>query len=369
MNKIILVLVNHPNVIYNFRAELLVELLAKGYKVIISSPSVHNLEFLVEKGAIYEHVSLERRGKNFFKDFSIVNNYVKLVKKYKPNIILSYTIKPNLYGSFVSHLFKVPIIITITGLGHAFEKNSFLRNFLLVLYRVIFKKVYYIIFQNKANQIFFMKHNINGRNNILVNGSGVNITKFNHFPYENTETLNFLFVGRVIKDKGIDLFLRSAEFFKARYKNVVFHVLGECDASYIVIINDYVKKGLIEYHGQTKDVLPYYRMASAIIHPSFHEGMSNTLLEASAVGRPCIASNIPGCFEIIDHSHSGYLFEYGNQDELNRYLDKFIQLSFKEKENFGIKSRKIIEENFDRKNITQNYIKIIESFLTRNLLE
>ena len=363
MSKVILILVNHEIVIYNFRKELVEELMDKDYEVIISCPYGKNIEKLITLGAIHEDIIINRRGINPIKDFVLLYHYRKLVKKYKPDLLLSYTIKPNIYGGLISRITKTPIIVNITGLGTAIEKKGLLKWITTKLYKIALKKADILFFQNIENQDYMLKKGITGNRYKLIPGSGVNVEKFNLLEYPPNSTLNFIYVGRVMKAKGIDYYLELARLFKIKNPNIVFHILGDCEEDYQSVLEDYQRKGYILYHGKVDDVSEYYKIAHAIVLPSFHEGMSNVLLEASSSGRPVIASKIPGCLEIIVEGISGFTFEAKNQLSLNDAIDKFIHLSYEEKREMGLKARYKVKSDFDRKKIVNIYMGEIKRLL------
>jgi glycosyltransferase involved in cell wall biosynthesis len=363
MSKVILILVNHEIVIYNFRKELVEELIDKDYEVIISCPYGKNIEKLITLGAIHEDIIINRRGINPIKDSVLFYQYRKLVKKYKPDLLLTYTIKPNIYGGLISRITKTPIIVNITGLGTAIEKKGLLKLITTTLYKIALKKADTLFFQNSENQDYMLKKGIIGNRYKLIPGSGVNVEKFNLLEYPPNSALNFIYVGRVMKAKGIDYFLESARLFKIKNPNINFHILGDYEEDYQSVLEDYQRNGYILYHGKVDDVREYYKIAHAIIHPTFHEGMSNVLLEASSSGRPVIASNIPGCLEIIDEGKSGFTFEVKNQISLNNAIDNFINLSYEEMKQMGLNAREKVIAEFDRKKIVNIYIEKIKNIM------
>jgi glycosyltransferase involved in cell wall biosynthesis len=363
MNKTVLVLVNHEIVIYNFRKELIKSLVDQGYYVIISCPNGKDIDKLTKLGAIHITSPIDRRGISLIKDFNLFYHYKNIVKKYKPRVILTYTIKPNLYGGFVSRLTKTPILVNITGLGTALQKKNFLYFFLLKFYKHALKNAHTIFFQNKENLNFMLNKGIIIQNYQMLPGSGVNINEFNYIDYPPDSSLNFLYVGRVMKAKGIDYYLEAAKTIKLKYPNTNFHIIGDFEEDYKKILDFYNEQNFIVYHGKVSDVKMYFKKSHIIVHPSFHEGMSNVLLEASSSGRPIIASNIAGCREIIDEGINGFMFEVGNQLSLVNKIEKFISLSYEEKKLMGMRGREKVSLEFNRSKVVDIYMDIIKKIM------
>ena len=357
--KKILILTNSLSGFFNFRKELINVLIKEGFEIYMSAPSDIKKNFFENKGIHLIETKIERRGINPLKDFRLLMGYFRFIKKIKPNLILSYTIKPNIYGGLAARFTKTQYIPNITGLGSAVENKGILRLITLTLYRIALKKAKVIFFQNKENMDFMNKHKINGKKSILLPGSGVNLEEFKYQDYPKDDIVHFLFVGRIMKAKGIDYYLEAAKFIKTKYPNTVFHVIGDYEEDYKATIESYERDNIIKYHGRTNDISRYQAISHAIIHPTFFEGMSNVLLESAASGRPIIASKIPGCIETFDEGISGLVFEVKNQESLNQTIETFLKLSYQDKMNMGIKGREKVEKAFDRTFIINEYMKVI----------
>lgn len=362
----ILVLANFSSGLYDFRNELLAELL-KGNKVVVSIPDEVKRKELEEEGCEVVHTSINRRGINPFEDLSILIEYKRLLKKIQPDIVLTYTIKPNVYGGFLCRWKKIPYITTITGLGSAFQKQGILRWLIVRMYRMALKEAECIFFQNTQNKKIFEQCRIRGKESVLVNGSGVNLNRhsFEEYPGLNVRTLRLLFIGRIMKEKGIEEFLKAAE--KLHNKDTVFEVLGGCDENYQAMLADYEKRDIVKNFGFQTNVHEYIKAASVIVLPTYHEGMSNVLMEASATGRPVIASNISGCKEVFEEGVTGFGCEPRNADSLIAAIEKFLALDVEERAEMGRQARRKMEQEFDRKQVTDVYIKEINKVLiTKN---
>ena len=368
IRKKILMLGNSEIVIYNFRLELVERLLADGHEVIISSPPGEKIEKLVEMGCVHDSVEIDRRGTNPVSEIRLLVHYYKLIKKVQPDIVFSYTIKPNIYGALAARKMGVPYVTNVTGLGSAIENKGLLQRFMIQLYRISLSKVQTVFFQNEKNRQLFSNHKIAVNKHIILPGSGVNLKKFNLLKYPSTkETINFVFISRIMKEKGIDEFLEAAKKIKEKYPQTRFHIAGFFEEEYEKVIEDYTKRKIIQYHGMLSDVRELLSKTHCTILPSYHEGMSNVLLESAASGRPILASNVPGCIETLDEENSGYSFEPQNTKSLIAAIERFLALSHKEKENMGLAGREKMEKEFDRQVVVNNYLeelnKVIEKVL------
>ena len=289
----ILILANNDLGLYNFRKELIQKLLELKNEVYISLPDGPKVKELEKMGCKYIETNIDRRGTNIIKDLKLLKRYVKIIRQVSPEIILTYTIKPNIYGGIASRLMKTIYIENITGLGTALENAGFVQKITKLLYKIALKKAQCIFVQNTEN-LKFMKKNIGYANKFkLIPGSGVNLEKFKLLEYpEENDKIRFLFVSRIMKEKGIEQYLETAKYITNKYKNTEFHILGFCEQKYEQKLQELQKEGIIYYHGRQDDIIPYLRKASCLMHPSYYpEGMSNVCLEASASGRPVITTN------------------------------------------------------------------------------
>ena len=327
----ILILSNNDLGLYNFRRELIEKLIELNNKVFISLPQGPKISELEKFGCKYIETAVDRRGINPIKDLKLLFKYIKIIKNIKPDYVLTYTIKPNLYGGIASRIVKVPQIANITGLGTAMENKGVLQKIAIVLHRIALKKVKCCFVQNTENLEFLKKHKIAQDKLKLIPGSGVNLEKFHllDYPKEN-DPIEFLFISRTMKEKGIDQYLEMAEHIKNKYPNTEFHILGFCEQEYEQKLQELQAKGIIKYHGRQDNILPYMQNASCIIHPTYYpEGMSNVLLEACACGRAIITTNRAGCREIVDDGINGCIVEEKNSNDLIKKVEKFINLSNK----------------------------------------
>lgn len=356
-NKKVLFLVNHELVIYNFRKELVTELLNNGYEVYISSPGGEKIDKLIHLGAMHIETNIDRHGINIFQDLRLIRHYSKIIKKLQPLVVLTYTIKPNVYGGFAAKKNKIPYIANITGLGTGLENRSILKLLIIILYRLSFSNINTVFFQNSTNLEFFKKNKISENNNVLLPGSGVNLDDFSYQTYPNSQIIHFAFISRIMKEKGIDLYLYAAKEIKRKHKNTVFHVCGFCEQEYEDILKSLSDKGIIIYHGMIDNVKQMLTSIHCLIHPTFYpEGMSNILLETAAIGRPIITTNRPGTKEIVNDSITGFLLEELSGDSLVKKIEMFLRLKNEEKIELGVQGNKKVTNEFNRKIVIDNYI-------------
>ena len=365
MSKI-LFLVNHDVGIYNFRLEIIQRILAEGHQVIVSSPYGKRIDDLIKEGCEYREIKLSRHGKNPFNECILIARYIKLIKNIRPDVVISYTIKPNIYGGFVCSLTKTPYISNITGLGTAVKNGGIIQKLVCFLYRIGLRKSHKIFFQNKGNMEFFANKNICEDKHHLIPGSGVNLQRFypQEFP-ESDNVVKFLLIARIMKDKGIDEYLQAAEFIKEKYPNTEFHICGFCEPEYENKMDEIKNKGTVVYHGMVQDVRVLLKDMHCTVLPSYHEGMANVLLESAAFARPVIATNVPGCQETFDDGVTGFGCEAKSSQSLIDAIEKFLSLSHKEKENMGKEGRIKMEKCFDRQIVVEAYMKEINTILNK----
>ena len=364
MSKI-LFLSNHFITLYSFRKELITELCSLGYDIYISTPDDAQNVFFENLGCKIIPTEINRHGMNPLKDIKLIFKYIKVLKEKKPDIVLSYTIKPDVYGGIACSIMKTPYITNITGLGSGVENGGIIQKIIIELYRVSMKCAYVIFFQNRQNMNYFISKRISKSEKYrLIPGSGVNLQKFNILPYPNEDNMvNFVFISRIMKEKGIDHYFEAAKFIKKKYPNTTFHVCGFFEQDYEKKILDLQQRNIIVYHGMVQDVRSILSISHCIIHPSYHEGMANVILEAAACGRPCLCSDIPGCREAVENGETGFLFQSKNTQSLINVIEKFLTLSNKEMKLMGEKARKKMEQEFDRNIIINSYIKEINNVM------
>lgn len=360
--KKILILSNSSGGLYDFRNELIRELLEE-YQVTVSIPDQVRTKELSEEGCRVVQTPINRRGVNPIEDMKLIKAYRKLLKDEKPDLVLTYTIKPNIYGGFCCGRMKIPYISTVTGLGSTFQKKGILLKVIVAMYRMGLKKCACVFFQNEENRKIFDFYHIKGKSSRLVKGSGVNLQRHPLEIYPEREEVHFLFVGRMMREKGIEELLAAAENLAG--PKVKFELLGYCDEDYQDRLDEFEKKGYIRQLGFDPDVHEYLKNCSALVLPTYHEGMSNVLMEASATGRPVIATNISGCREIFEEGVTGLGCNPKSSEDLIRALKEFLMRSREERAQMGQKAREKMEKEFDRKKVALDYMEEIQTLTNR----
>ena len=360
----ILVLANVSGGLYKFRKELL-ESLVKDYEVYFCVPKGEFVEKIKNIGCTFIPCEgLERRSTNPIKDLQLLRFYQSVLDIVKPDVVLTYTIKPNVYGGIACRRKGIPYIANITGLGTSIENGGVLSKIATTLYKVGLKNAWCVFFQNEANRIFFVTNKFVRGKTRLIPGSGVNLALYQFMQYPSTEMgLRFLFVGRIMKDKGIEEFLTAIITLHQENKDVTADVVGGCEENYLEALEQAEKTGAIRYHGLQPDVRPFYKNCHCVVLPSYHEGTSNVLLEASATGRPVIATRVPGCQETFDEEITGLGCEVKNANSLLEAMKRFVGIPLEQKIVMGKAAREKMEREYDRSIVINTYMEELKSVI------
>lgn len=348
--------------LYNFRKELLAELIKQNNEVYVSLPNDEYVPKLKRFGCQFIETQIDRRGTNPIQDAQLLINYIKLIRRINPDVVLTYTIKPNVYGGLACRITKTPYITNITGLGTSVENKGIIQKITLMLNKVGLKKASCLFFQNETNRKFFLKHNIVKNKTKLIPGSGVNLNHHTFEEYPEDDGKNkFLFIGRMMKSKGIEELLQAVKIVKGKYPNTQFDLIGPCEEDYHQQLAELNQLGLIHYHGQQDDVHSFIKESHATVLPSYHEGTANVLLESASSGRPVLASRVPGCIETFDEDVSGFGFEVKSVESLVEAITKFINLPYEQKKAMGLAGRRKMENEFDRRIVINAYLEEINN--------
>ena len=362
----ILVLSNSFSGLHSFRKEVFQAFRDQGWDVCISCPvekDTEKAEWFRNIGCNIIDTQFNRQGMNPVADFKLMLTYRSIIKQTKADVVLSYTIKPNLYGGLASAICGIPQIANITGLGAAVEYPGLLQRFTILLYKVCMRKTRLVFFQNAANRKFCQDHKMVKGRTQLIPGSGVNLQFHTQKPYPaETGPVRFLFVSRIRKEKGIEEYLAAAETIGKEFPNTEFHIIGSCEGDYEERLHELTAAGIVNYHGSQSDVRPFMEQACCIIHPSFYpEGMSNVLLEACATGRPVITTNRPGCGEIVDDGITGFIVREQDKQDVIDKVRRFLALGYEQRKQMGFAARKKVEREFDRNIVVNAYVNEIKS--------
>lgn len=373
--KLILV-ANSAFTLLNFRKELMLKLVSLGYAVTAICPdecSLTNCDVRKEfynLGVSYYPVKFSRNGLNVFSDIKFLFHLSLIFKEVRPDYVLNYTIKPFIYGSIAAKLFRnIKVLSNVTGLGYIFTDNSFkvrvLRSLVLIQLKLASKCNDVIFFQNPDDLSDYYSWGVVNKKQFtkIINGSGVNLDEFPPIQSFEKKDVHFLFIGRLIKDKGIYELIESAKIIKSLYEEVVIDVVGPIDSNPNSLkksdIEEFSANGLVNYHGSTNNVLPFLRKCDVFVLPSYREGTPRTILEALAVGRPIITTNAPGCRECVVDGKNGYTVPVRNTHELVIAMTNLIE-SPQLRLEMGAESRQVAESKYDVNIVVRDIIDAIE---------
>lgn len=355
----VLVAVNYARSLFSFRREVIEGLVGAGHQVVISAPEdVEVRRHFEEIGCRYVATEFDRLSKNPFKDLALLRHYRSILRQEEIDVALTYTIKPNVYCGVAARMCGVPYLSNITGLGNSIENPGWLQKLTLAMYRVGTAKSACVFFQNAHNRDFLIQKGFRFKNVHLLPGSGVNLDKFSIMPYvAEQEPVRFLYIGRMLKDKGIDHLIDAAQIIKDEFPDVEFHLVGGCqEQQYLDILKECETRGMIIWHGEQSDVKSFIGQSACLIHPSYHEGMSNVCLENAASGRPVITTNVPGCRETVDDGVTGLLVNPRDTGDLVAKIRQFLSLSYEQRRQMGLRGREKMEREFDRQIVVKAYL-------------
>lgn len=349
---------NHSFMLYKFRKELIKELL-RIYDVTLVMPAKEYTEEFKQMGCSIIDVDVDRRGINPVTDLKLLKKYKALLKEHRPDMVLTYSIKPNIYAGLAAKQLKIKYCCNITGLGTAFQK-PLLASFVTMLYKMAFSKVKTVFFENESNQKLFLdKKIVKESQTCLLHGAGVNLDEFYFAPCCNSSTTRFIFIGRIMKEKGVDELFEAFQRLVEEHYDVHLDIVGPFEDDYEQKIKELDQRDSYNYHGFISDVRPYLENVHCLVLPSYHEGMANTILEASSMARSVIASNIPGCKEgIIDHK-SGLLVNVKDSNDLYEKMKEYVSYNLDKKASMGIEARTLMEHKFDKNKVVKKTIEHI----------
>jgi glycosyltransferase involved in cell wall biosynthesis len=358
--------------LYNFRLPLMRALKDKGYEVIAVSPEDGKYSELLKKEFSFFAVkSLDRKGTNPIKDLKLFFEYFLLFRRLKPDLVINFTIKPNIYGSISAGLLGIPSISVVTGLGYVFIRESWLTKFVKLLYWLAFRFNRAVVFQN-SEDMKTLENLCEGRC-LLIESSGVDLK---HLDPElckeaKKDGFTFLFVGRLLTDKGIYELIRAYEKLKKEKPKVKLIIVGSPDEGNPNSISKgelekWVKEGLIEWHGFQEDVRPFYCMADCVVLPSYREGVPRVLLEAMAMEKPIITTDAPGCKNVCVDVVNGFLVKPKDVESLYLAMKGMVELGDEKLKEFGKAGRRLAEEKYSVEKIVGEYINLIEAVLSKS---
>lgn len=357
----------------NFRAGVMTELVQTGYEVVIIAPKDSDITFLKQNQIRLIPIEMDCKGMNPFADIQFARTLKRIYKKEKFNFLFHYTIKPVVYGSWAARKTKTLQISVITGLGYTFIRKGWITRVAKFLYRLSLRTANEVWFLNQEDKTLFVEQSLLSPFKArLIYGEGVDVAKYKSQSDLLSIPFTFLFIGRVLWDKGVGEFVKAAQVVKKQHPKVQFHILGQLGANNPACVSiqqmeEWEQTRTVKYLGETSNVLPYIENATCVVLPSYREGVSRVLLEAASMERPIIASNVPGCREIVIEGYNGFLCEAQDTNSLIACMMHMLSISQVELEVFGKNGRTHVIKHFDeQKTIALYKRKLQEHFLVEN---
>ena len=348
--KKILILANGTMSVYHFRRELIAALVSEGWQVFVSSPEDGFSDELRALGITCIDTPLDRHGTNPCRDYALIRRYRAMIRELGPKILLTYTIKPNIYGNLAAKGLNIPVISVVTGLGDAFLREDMVSRVVKILYRRALEKTACVVFLNREDLEFMRDTRIlAGPGLLLSGGEGVNINEFPALDYPEASVISFLYVGRIMRTKGVGELAEAARQLRAEYREAFdLTLIGYHDGDIKDKVEQAEAEGVMRYAGFQKDVRPFVQTAHCVLLPSYKEGMSVALMEAAAMGRPIIATDIGGCREIVEDGVNGFLCKPKDVYSLYDCMKRFLSLPAERRKEMGAASRRRARAEFDR---------------------
>lgn len=364
--KSVVIIYNATHHVLLFKSELIKSIRENGYRVVVLASKDNYTNNLLDIVDEFHEIKLNSSGVNPVKDLILIFDIYTLLKKIKPFVVLNFTIKPVIYGTFAARLINAPVINTITGLGTAFISKGLTNRIVRLLYSFTLRFSHLVFFQNPDDQQFFKDLKIISRNNTkLISGSGVDLLKFYPKKNEKRSEIKILFIGRIISDKGINELIDAAKIIKKEFSNAAFILMGMVGVNNKTSISqskidDWVEKGIIEFIPFKDDVRGVLGDSDLVVLPSYREGTPKTLIEAASMAKPLIATDVPGCREVVNDGVNGFLCKVKNSTSLANQIRRFIKLDYSTKIEMGLKSRQLAVEKFDIIKVNNRYINEIK---------
>lgn len=355
---------------YNFRKDLIKEILNNGYKITVIAPDDNDFSHKIsDLGCQFIHIHVDAKGANLLKDIRLIFNLFLIYKKLKPSFIFHYTIKPNIYGSIAARFLKISQITVITGLGYTFINTNYITHITKFLYKISLSSAKQVWFLNQDDQALFVKNKIiKSSNSMVLNGEGINLDEYSPIKKLKNEK-SFLLIARLLWDKGVGEYVDAARMLKKKYPKAQFNILGYLGVDNPSAIEEEIvlawqKEGIINYLGSSDNVIPYIGESTCIVLPSYREGLSRVLLEAASMSRPIVATNITGCKEIVEDGITGFLCEVKSAISLRDKMENILCLTSEQITLMGIKGREKVKSEFDQKTINAVYLKTLTTYLS-----
>lgn len=362
MSKI-LIITNHSYMLWQFRREL-IERLMEEHEVILSMPFVGHEEDFHAMGLRCIETSFDRRSVNPRAELRLLSQYRRILKEERPDLVITYSIKPNIYAGLLCSCMNIPYFSNVQGLGTAFQRPGLAR-VVSILYKQAFRKVHTVFFENEGDAATFQTKRIIPREKeVVLQGAGVNLERYAFAPYPDHAETRFLFLGRIMREKGVgELFGAMRRLHQVHGSQVRLEIVGFYEDDYSEQIAALERDGIAVFHGFQQDPRPFYVQADCLVMPSYHEGMSNVLLEAASTGRPLITTDVPGCREAVENGVSGLLCRVMDEESLYQAMERFVSLNREQRAAMGLAGRRKMERDFDKDSVVTACIRAMSEVL------
>lgn len=369
-NKRVVIALNTAWNLYNFRAGLIRALVAEGYEVVAVAPPDDYVPRLAELGCRYVPLPMDNQGTSPLRDLLLLARFWRLFRRERPMAFLGYTVKPNVYGSLAAHSLGIPVVNNIAGLGTAFIQGGWMQRMVKALYRLALGRSARVFFQNPEDRSLFVQDAlVKYEKSALLPGSGLDLRRYTPQPVKSADggrPLCFLLVARLLWDKGVGEFVEAARLVKEQFPETRIQLLGFLGVENRTAIpketvEKWVQECVIEYLGGTDDVRPFLTAADCVVLPSYREGTPRTLLEASATARPIIATDVPGCREVVDEGENGLLCRVRDAKDLAAKMMAVINMAPEARVAMGRKGREKVEREFDERIVIDAYLRELEA--------
>lgn len=358
----ILLTVNTTWNVVNFRKSLVRSMLDEGHRVTILAPPDKSVLDVEAMGCRFLPLDLSAKGMSPIEGLQLIQRFRGVFQVEKPDIVFGYTIKNNIFGALAARLCNIPFVPNVTGLGTAFLSGSLLERVATLLYRTAFARLPVVFFQNADDRDLFLDRGLVREEQVrLLPGSGVDLTHFTAMPYPpEGEAPTFLMIARLLRDKGVMEYVEAAREIRKRHPQVRFQLLGAVGADNRTAISQteldaWVQEGVIDYCGTTEDVRPYIAAAHCVVLPSYREGAPRTLIEAAAMARPLITTDVPGCRAVVEAGYTGLLCEVRSGPSLAAACQRFLALPYLDQIALGQAGRAKMNSEYDQSLVISAY--------------
>jgi glycosyltransferase involved in cell wall biosynthesis len=367
--KIAIVLNTSWNV-YNFRLGLIKALLQQNYNITVIAPRDEYTQKLIDQGCDYHELTMDSRGANPIKDTRLIFELISIYKKVKPDVVLHYTIKPNIYGTIAARWLNIPAVNNVCGLGTVFLKKDLVSKVAIWMYRMAFKSPKKVFFQNNYDKELFVNSNlVKGEIADILPGSGIDLAKFGAMDFKRNKQFTFLLVSRLIHDKGILEYIEAIKLLKSKGIEARFQILGAKDPIHkrgikSEIVDHWIANNIVEYLGTTDNVQGFINNADCIVLPSYREGTPKSLLEAASSAKPIVTTDVPGCKNVVQDNYNGLLCKMKDAEDLADKMNQMASLNDEQLKTMGLNGRKKVENEFDEKLVIDKYLNTIQELLS-----